>query len=67
MVGWEAGHDREAMGASDSWPTVYILDARGVIRYQSGKPGEKSGFGDEFEKVLAEVLKEAEGTEPPSR
>ncbi len=54
---WEVG----------SWPTLYILDARGVIRYRSGKPGETSGFGDEFEKVLAEVLKEAEGAEPPSR
>jgi peroxiredoxin len=50
-----------------SWPTLYILDARGVIRYQSGKPGETSGFGDDFEKVLAEVLKEADGGEPPPR
>jgi hypothetical protein len=51
----------------DAWPSIFVIDARGMIRYRSEKPGGASGLGVQFEKVLGEVLKEAEGAKPPSR
>ena len=45
---------------------LYILDARGVVRYGSAKLGEDGDFGGEFERALAEALKEAEGAKQPS-
>jgi thiol-disulfide isomerase/thioredoxin len=53
--------------AVSSWPMFYIIDARGVIRYQFGGFGDKIGFDAEFDRVIAEVLGEAEGAKPPSR
>lgn len=36
------------------WPTIYIIDAKGVIRYKNLR-------GEQMEKAVEELLKEAEG------
>ena len=39
------------------WPTLYLLDAKGVIRQKYvGSPGEKT-LDDEIDKLIAEVEK----------
>jgi hypothetical protein len=37
-----------------AWPTIYVLDAKGVIRF-------KDVFGEEMDKAVDELLKEMEG------
>ena len=36
------------------WPTIYVLDAKGVIRYKGLR-------GDELDKAVDELLKEMDG------
>jgi hypothetical protein len=42
-----------------SWPTLFIIDAKGVIRHKHlGTPGEKN-LDDEIDKLIAEAEKTA--------
>ena len=42
-----------------AWPTLYLIDAKGVIRHKhEGSPGEKT-LDEEIDKLLAEVEKTA--------
>jgi hypothetical protein len=41
------------------WPTLYVIDAKGVIRHKHvGSPGEKT-LDEEIDKLVAEVEKTA--------
>jgi hypothetical protein len=41
------------------WPTLYLIDAKGVIRHKHlGSPGEKE-LDEELDKLIAEVEKTA--------
>jgi hypothetical protein len=41
------------------WPTLYIIDGKGVIRHQHvGSPGDKK-LDEEIDKLVAEVEKQA--------
>jgi hypothetical protein len=59
-ITWRSFWDRTTSGPIASawnvqgWPTIYVLDAKGVIRYRDVR-------GDALDKALATLLKEAEG------
>ena len=45
------------------WPTLYVLDHRGIIRHKYlGSPGEKV-----MDEVIEGLVKEAEGKEPDKK
>jgi hypothetical protein len=58
---WDGGSTSGPIASSwnvQSWPTIYVLDARGVIRYRDVR-------GDELEKAIDGLVKEAEGKASP--
>jgi len=42
------------------WPTIYVLDAKGVIRYRDVR-------GEEMEKAIESLLEESEKTDKDAR
>ena len=56
-ITWRSWWDSSTQGpiatrwSVNSWPTIYVLDARGVIRY-------KNINGDELDKAVGTLLKE---------
>jgi hypothetical protein len=59
---WNGGTTRGRISSRwdvHAWPTLFIIDAKGVIRYKyGGSPGEKV-LDEELDKLIAEVEKSA--------
>ena len=54
---WDGGSTEGPIATTwnvDGWPTVHVIDAKGIIRY-------KWVQGDELDKALKKLLEEAEG------
>jgi len=55
---WNGGSTRGRISSRwnvSAWPTLFLIDAKGVIRYKhEGSPGDKT-LDEEIDKLLAEV------------
>jgi peroxiredoxin len=62
---WDGGNTSGPIASKwnvSGWPTLYVVDAKGVIRYKwMGSPGDKV-LDDSIEKLIAEV----EGVKKPN-
>jgi hypothetical protein len=59
---WNGGSTRGRISSRwdiEGWPTLYLIDAKGIIRQKYlGSPGDKT-LDDEIDKLIAEVEKTA--------
>ena len=65
QITWRSWWDKNTGGPISShwnvhgWPTIYVLDAKGVIRYRDVR-------GEELEKAVETLLKETESSKTSS-
>jgi hypothetical protein len=65
-VTWRSFWDRSISGPIDrawnvqSWPTIYVIDARGVIRYQHAQDDDRP-IDSELDEAIDTLLLEAQG------
>ena len=59
---WEFGSTQDVISNRwevNAWPTLYLIDAKGVIRHKHvGSPGEKA-LDEEIDKLITEIEKTA--------